>query len=118
MRAWENDESFDAFIGAGGVVEAGDAMPERYRKEVFRFIEMHANSELFGGLCEQFWVSRAPGVHRKIAFLAKTQDEIGHGHLLYMVAADLGVKTRDTMLEDLFSTTCFTTKLIRGQIKL
>jgi ring-1,2-phenylacetyl-CoA epoxidase subunit PaaA len=103
MRSWTSEESFDEFILSDGIVEAGDAMPDRYRQEVFRFIEMHANSELFGGLCEQYWVSRAPGVHRKIAFLAKTQDEIGHGHLLYMVAADLGLKSREQMLGDLFS---------------
>ena len=34
---------------------------------------------------------------------AKTQDEIGHAHLLYMVAADLGLKSRDEMLDDLFA---------------
>ncbi len=101
MRTWASEEAFDAFIGSGGIVEPGDDMPDRYRAEVFRFIEMHANSELFGGLCERHWVSRAPGLHRKLAFLAKTQDEIGHAHLLYMVAADLGVKTRPEMLDDL-----------------
>ncbi len=103
MRTWIDEAAFDEFIAADGIVEPGDQMPERYRKEVFRFIEMHANSELFGGLCEHHWVSRAPGLHRKLAFLAKTQDEIGHAHLLYMVAADLGVKTRQQMLEDLFA---------------
>jgi ring-1,2-phenylacetyl-CoA epoxidase subunit PaaA len=103
VRTWKSEEVFDEFINGGGVVEPADTMPERYRAEVFRFIEMHANSELFGGLCEHYWVSRAPGVHRKLSFLAKTQDEIGHAHLLYMVAADLGMKTRETMLEDLFS---------------
>jgi ring-1,2-phenylacetyl-CoA epoxidase subunit PaaA len=103
MRTWVDETAFDAFIQADGIVEAGDEMPERYRREVFRFIEMHANSELFGGLCEHHWVSRAPGLHRKLAFLAKTQDEIGHAHLLYMVAADLGLKTRQQMLDDLFA---------------
>ena len=53
MRTWASEEVFDAFIGSGGIVEPGDAMPARYRTEVFRFIEMHANSELFGGLCER-----------------------------------------------------------------
>jgi ring-1,2-phenylacetyl-CoA epoxidase subunit PaaA len=101
MRTWSTLEAFDAFVQTGGIVEPGDAMPDAYRTEVFRFIEMHANSELFGGLCERHWVSRAPGLHRKLAFLAKTQDEIGHAHLLYMVAADLGVKTRADMLDDL-----------------
>jgi ring-1,2-phenylacetyl-CoA epoxidase subunit PaaA len=103
MRTWASEEAFDDFIAAEGIVEPGDEMAPRYRKEVFRFMEMHANSELFGGLCEQYWVSRAPGLHRKLAFLAKTQDEIGHAHLLYMVAADLGVKTRQQMLDDLFA---------------
>jgi ring-1,2-phenylacetyl-CoA epoxidase subunit PaaA len=103
MRTWADEQEFDTFIAADGIVEPGDDMPERYRREVFKFIEMHANSELFGGLCEHYWVSRAPGLHRKLAFLAKTQDEIGHAHLLYMVAADLGVKTRTQMLDELFA---------------
>ena len=101
MRTWIDMASFEEFLNAGGIVEPGDDMPQVYREEVFRFIEMHANSELFGGLCERHWVTRAPGLNRKLAFLAKTQDEIGHAHLLYMVAADLGVKTRTQMIDDL-----------------
>ncbi len=103
MRGWATTEDFDEFIVNGGIVEPGDDMPSAYRQEVFRFIEMHANSELFGGLCERYWVSRAPGVHRKLAFLAKTQDEIGHAHLLYMVAADLAIKSRAQMIDDLMA---------------
>ena len=103
MRTWESDAAFDTFIAEGGIVEPGDDMPPAYRDEVFRFIEMHANSELMGGLTERDWVPRAPGLARKLAFLAKTQDEIGHAHLLYMVGADLGIKSRDEMLEDLFA---------------
>ncbi len=103
MRSWSSEETFEAFVVGGGIVEPADAMPDRYRLELFRFIEMHANSELFGGLCERHWVLRAPGLHRKLAFLAKTQDEIGHAHLLYMVAADMGLKTRQEMMADLLS---------------
>jgi ring-1,2-phenylacetyl-CoA epoxidase subunit PaaA len=103
MRTWASIDDFDAFILGEGIVEPADDMPDEYRNEVFRFIEMHANSELFGGLCERYWVSRAPGLHRKLAFLAKTQDEIGHAHLLYMVAADLGVKSRKEMIDDLLA---------------
>ena len=102
-RHWDSPGQFEAFLDGGGMVEAGDAMPDEYRHEVFRFIELHANSELMGGLTERDWISRAPGVRRKQAVLAKTQDEIGHAHLLYMVAADLGVKTRSEMLEDLLA---------------
>lgn len=101
-RMWDSDEAFDAFITEGGMVEAGDVMPARYRDEVFRFIEFHANSELMGGLTERDWIPKAPGLRLKQIFLAKTQDEIGHAHLLYMVAADMGVKSRTDMLEELF----------------
>ena len=101
MRTWTGIDEFESFLNDAGIVEPNDDMPREYREEVFRFIEMHANSELFGGLCERHWVTRAPGVHRKLAFLAKTQDEIGHAHLLYMVAADLGMKTRQEMIDDL-----------------
>jgi ring-1,2-phenylacetyl-CoA epoxidase subunit PaaA len=102
MRSWAALEDFEAFLDAGGIVEPVDDMPEEYRDEVFRFIEMHANSELMGGLTERDFIPKAPGMQRKLGTLAKTQDEIGHAHLLYMVAADLGIKTRDQMLEDLY----------------
>jgi ring-1,2-phenylacetyl-CoA epoxidase subunit PaaA len=95
-------EEFDTFVAGGGMVEPGDDMPDPYRDEVFRFIEFHANSELMGGLTERDWIPKAPGLRLKQIFLAKTQDEIGHAHLLYMVAADMGVKSRTQMLEELF----------------
>ena len=94
-------------------------MPDDYRAEVFRFIELHANTELMGGLTERDWIPRAPGLRRKMAVLAKTQDEIGHAHLLYMVAADMGVKTRPRCSRTCSpaaagSTTCSTTRRSRG----
>ncbi len=101
-RTWADEAEFDTFINEGGMVEAGDDMPQAYLDEVFRFIEFHANSELMGGLTERDWIPKAPGLRLKQIFLAKTQDEIGHAHLLYMVAADMGVKTRTEMLEQLF----------------
>jgi ring-1,2-phenylacetyl-CoA epoxidase subunit PaaA len=103
MNRWASTEEFQAFIDDGGIVEADDEMSDEYRTEVFKFIELHANSELMGGLTERDWIPRSPGLRRKMGVLAKTQDEIGHAHLLYMVAADLGVKTRRQMLEDLFA---------------
>ena len=103
MNRWASTDDFQTFIDGGGIVEADDAMSDEYRAEVFKFIELHANSELMGGLTERDWIPRAPGLRRKMGVLAKTQDEIGHAHLLYMVAADLGVKTRRQMLEDLFA---------------
>ena len=101
-RGWKDLDDFQDFIDEGGIVEPNDAMPDPYRQEVFRFIEFHANSELMGGLTERDWIPRAPGVRLKQIFLAKTQDEIGHAHLLYQVAADMGLKDRRQMLEELF----------------
>lgn len=101
-RTWADLDDFRSFVDDGGMVEPADVMPHEYRDEVFRFIEFHANSELMGGLTERDWIPHAPGLRLKQVFLAKTQDEIGHAHLLYMVAADMGVKTRTEMLEDLF----------------
>ncbi|WP_419842990.1 1,2-phenylacetyl-CoA epoxidase subunit PaaA [Candidatus Poriferisodalis sp.] len=103
MRSWDSMEHFEAFLDAGGLVEPHDAMPDPYRQAVFRFIELHANSEYMGGLTERDWIAKAPGLANKLTALAKTQDEIGHAHLLYMVAADMGVKTRDEMTDDLLA---------------
>lgn len=102
-RTWSSIEQFEEFLDTGGVIEADDDMPYDYRRTVFAFIEMHANSELMGGLTERDWIPRTPGLRHKMSVLAKTQDEIGHAHLLYMVAADMGLKTRQQILEDLFA---------------
>ena len=102
-RSWDSMDEFETFLDDGGIVEVDDDMPDLYRDAVFAFIEMHANSELMGGLTERDWIPRTPGLRHKMAVLAKTQDEIGHAHLLYMVAADMGRKTRVEMMEDLFA---------------
>lgn len=102
-RRWSSLDEFEDFLDSGGIVEVDDDMPDEYRKSVFRFIELHANSEFMGGLTERDWIPRTPGLRHKMAVLAKTQDEIGHAHLLYMVAADLVLKTRREMIEDLFA---------------
>ncbi len=100
MSDSERLEPFKAHIEAGGKVEAGDWMPDEYRKAVIKFVEMHANSELMGVLPEREWIMRAPTLRRKLALTAKVQDEVGHAQLLYRVAEDLG-KPREQMVEDL-----------------
>ena len=102
-RTWTSMDDFEAFLDGGGIVEVDDDMPDAYRQAVFAFIEMHANSELMGGLTERDWIPRTPGLRHKMAVLAKTQDEIGHAHLLYMVGADMDIKTRREIIEDLFA---------------
>jgi ring-1,2-phenylacetyl-CoA epoxidase subunit PaaA len=95
-------EEFRERLAAGHKVEAGDWMPEHYRKVALKFIEMHANSELMGALPEREWIARAPNLKRKRSLAAKVQDEVGHGHLIYRVAEDLG-KTRKEMFDDLLA---------------
>jgi ring-1,2-phenylacetyl-CoA epoxidase subunit PaaA len=96
----ERYAAFEAHVTSGGKVEATDWMPDEYRIEVLRFVEMHANSELMGVLPERDWILRAPTLRRKLALTAKIQDEVGHAQLLYRVAEDLG-KPRVAMIQDL-----------------
>ena len=95
-----NDTQFEAYVQQGGQVEAGDAMPEDYRKALVKFIEMHGNSELMGVLPEREWILRAPTLQRKLALTSKVQDEVGHAQLIYRVVEDLG-KPREECLDDL-----------------
>ncbi|MBI3760038.1 MAG: phenylacetate-CoA oxygenase subunit PaaI, partial [Deltaproteobacteria bacterium] len=92
--------AFEAQIDRGELVEAGDWMPANYRVGMLRMAEHHANSEIVGALPEGEWITRAPSLRRKLALIAKVQDEVGHGQMLYRVSQDLG-KTRDAMLRDL-----------------
>ena len=98
----ERTAAFTAHVTAGGTVESTDWMPEAYREGARKFIEMHANSEIMGALPEREWISRAPTLRRKLSLTAKVQDEVGHGHLLYRLAEELG-KPRAAMVEDLLA---------------
>jgi ring-1,2-phenylacetyl-CoA epoxidase subunit PaaA len=53
-------------------------------------------------LPEGNWITRAPSLRRKVALLAKIQDEGGHGLYLYSAAETLGI-TRDELFEQLHS---------------
>lgn len=95
-------QQFQDKIDAGLKIEPYDWMPTKYRKQLIRMIEQHAHSEIVGALPEGTWITRAPGFKRKLALIAKVQDEIGHGQLLYSAAETLG-KSREEMLNDLIS---------------
>ncbi|MBS1614018.1 MAG: 1,2-phenylacetyl-CoA epoxidase subunit A [Bacteroidetes bacterium] len=94
--------AFEDRITRGEKIEPGDWMPAEYRKQLIRMIEQHAHSEIVGALPEGTWITRAPNFRRKLALIAKVQDEIGHGQLLYSAAETLG-KTREQMLNDLIN---------------
>ena len=91
---------FEARIDRGEKIEPTDWMPELYRKQLIRMIEQHAHSEIIGALPEGTWITRAPGFKRKLALMAKVQDEVGHAQLLYSAAETLG-KSREQMIDDL-----------------
>ncbi len=93
---------FEDRIQRGEKIEPDDWMPQLYRRQVLRMIEQHAHSEIIGALPEGTWITRAPGFRRKMALMAKVQDEIGHAQLLYSAAETLG-KTREEMINDLLA---------------
>jgi ring-1,2-phenylacetyl-CoA epoxidase subunit PaaA len=93
---------FQAKIDNEIKIEPKDWMPEAYRKTLIRQISQHAHSEIVGMLPEGNWITRAPNLRRKIALLAKVQDEAGHGLYLYSAAETLGM-SREQMLADLHS---------------
>ena len=94
--------AFEARIQAGEKIEPHDWMPHDYRKQLIRMIEQHAHSEIMGALPEGTWITRAPNFRRKLALIAKVQDEIGHAQLLYSAAETLG-KPREQMIDDLIN---------------
>lgn len=96
------EEIFQARIDADEKIEPKDWMPESYRKTLIRQISQHAHSEIVGMLPEGNWVTRAPNLRRKVALLAKIQDEAGHGLYLYSACETLGID-RDTLLDQLHS---------------
>lgn len=93
---------FEIRIERGEKIEPSDWMPDLYRKQLIRMIEQHAHSEIIGALPEGTWITRAPGFKRKLALMAKVQDEVGHAQLLYSAAETLG-KSREQMIDDLIS---------------
>lgn len=96
------EEQFQQRIDSGENIEAKDWMPEKYRKTHIRQISQHAHSEVVGMLPEGNWISRAPSLRRKVALLAKVQDEAGHGLYLYSAAETLGI-SRNELMEQLNS---------------
>lgn len=94
--------AFEARINRGEKIEPGDWMPEPYRQELIRLIHVHANSEICGALPEGKWIPFAPTFKRKLALLAKVQDEVGHAQLLYRACETLG-PSREQMIEDLIA---------------
>ena len=93
---------FESRIAAGESIEPKDWMPERYRRQLVRMMSQHAHSEVVGMLPEGNWVTRAPSLRRKVALLAKVQDEAGHGLYIYCGTETLGV-SRAELIDQLLA---------------
>jgi ring-1,2-phenylacetyl-CoA epoxidase subunit PaaA len=85
------EDLFQAKIDAEQKIEPKDWMPEKYRKQLVRMMSQHAHSEVVGMLPEGNWITRAPNLRRKMALIAKVQDEAGHGLYIYCGTETLGV---------------------------
>ena len=96
----EHLAAFESRVARGDKVEPGDWMPDEYRQQLIRLIQVHANSEICGALPEGGWIPHAPTFKRKLALIAKVQDEVGHAQLLYRAAETLG-KSREEMVVEL-----------------
>ncbi len=96
------EERFNQRIANDEKIEAKDWMPEKYRKTHIRQISQHAHSEIVGMLPEGNWITRCPTLRRKVALLAKVQDEGGHGLYLYSAAETLGI-SREELIDQLLS---------------
>ena len=102
-----DQEKFLAYVQAENKVEPKDVMPDDYRKLLVRQISQHAHSEIVGMLPEANWITRAPSLRRKMALLAKIQDEAGHGLYLYAATETLNngeiAADRDSTYNDMLS---------------
>lgn len=96
------EEIFNARIDRDEKIEPKDWMPEKYRKTHIRQMSQHAHSEIVGMLPEGNWISRCPTLRRKVALLAKVQDEGGHGLYLYSATETLGI-SREELFNQLHS---------------
>jgi ring-1,2-phenylacetyl-CoA epoxidase subunit PaaA len=91
------EERFQSRIDADEKIEPRDWMPDAYRKTLIRQISQHAHSEIVGMLPEGNWITRAPSLKRKLALLAKVQDEAGHGLYLYSACETLGISRAEQL---------------------
>jgi ring-1,2-phenylacetyl-CoA epoxidase subunit PaaA len=95
----ELKNQFETRISRDEKIEPKDWMPEKYRKTHIRQMSQHAHSEIVGALPEGNWITRAPSLRRKVALLAKVQDEIGHGLYLYSATETLGITRNELFVQ-------------------
>lgn len=95
-------QTFETWIGQGGLVDMNDPMPEEYRSQASRIIGFQCLAEIVGGMMFAEWIPRTPSLLRKMMITAKVQDEFGHAHYLLRICEDLGLG-RQQIIDDYLS---------------
>lgn len=104
MNIIDLEKTFQERVDKEEKIEPRDWMPDKYRQTLIRQIAQHAHSEIVGMLPEGNWITRAPSLRRKVALLAKVQDEAGHGLYLYSACETLGI-SRAELIDQLHAGT-------------
>ena len=101
--------------------ELWSEMPDGYREGIARVSSFQSLAEVVGVLPFSDWMGRVPDFARKQMFIAKIQDEVGHGHITARVAEDLGVPRekdvwlgRVPLITKKLGNSCFKIHLILG----
>lgn len=92
------EETFFEHVQNGGFVDATDWMPEVYKKQVRRIMGFQGLAEIVGSMMFSEWVPKVPSLVRKMMYTAKSQDEMGHAHILIRSCEDLGL-SREEIIE-------------------
>jgi ring-1,2-phenylacetyl-CoA epoxidase subunit PaaA len=104
MSIVDLEQTFQKRIDEDEKIEPRDWMSDKYRQTLIRQMSQHAHSEIVGMLPEGNWITRAPSLRRKVALLAKVQDEAGHGLYLYSATETLGI-SREVLIDQLLDGT-------------
>src|SRR3981189_2729711 len=83
--------AFEARIAAGESIEPKDWMPDRYPRQPIPLMSKHAPPARGGVVPAPNRITRAPSLRRKVALIAKVQDEAGHGLYIYCGTETLGM---------------------------
>ena len=89
--------SFLEEIQTGGKVEAGDWMPEEYRRIVIDLAWRFADSELSAAYAFLPWILKAPTLPVKARVARMIEEEIEHARVFYRCLKELGVDVRTRM---------------------
>lgn len=94
----DREQRFYEHVENGGFVDATDWMPEEYKKQVCRIMGFQGLAEIVGAMLFSEWIPKVPSLIRKMMYTAKSQDEMGHAHILIRACEDLGL-TREEIIE-------------------